>query len=153
MPKGQPQRLPSIDESSDPMVREMLNEVGRKDEEAKLTPKERKLLTSMRKKEAERQQKARQKAEAQSANRMHLLVPLALKNDLEQVAKEEGVSTSQLVTFFLYYAMGDYQQGKIHLKNYKHPSYSPRYEHELIHPQDEERSDRHGQHKTKKGWG
>ncbi len=153
MPKGQPQRLPSIDESSDPMVREMLSEVGRKDEEAKLTPKERKLLTSMRKKEAERKAKAAQKTANQAKNRQHLLLPVNLKTDLDEIAKWHKTTVSQVVTFLLYEAVKAYQSGQINFTEYKNQSYNPRYDFELIHPNDDERQARRSAQKKKKGWG
>jgi hypothetical protein len=135
------------------VVSEILNDGARRQEELKLSPKERQALIAARKKEEERQRKARQKAQSQKINRLLLLLPLNLKEKLIQIAEWHGVPISQAATFLLFEAVRQYEAGEIDFSGHKTTSYSPRYTSELIHPDDAERLERHAGQKQKKGWG
>ncbi len=129
-------------------VQLLLNESQRRAEESRLSPEERKKLAQMRKKEEERKRKAKAKAEAQKENRFHLLLPRDLKKRIAEIALEHSVSESQVATFLLYEAIDRYDKGEIGFWGFKHPSKSPRYEFNLIHPKDTERESR----KNEKSW-
>lgn len=129
-------------------VRFLLEESQRRAEESRLSPEERKRVAEWRRKEEERKRKAKQKAQAQRENRFHLLLPRDLKKRIEEIAVEHSVSESQVATFLLYEALDRYDKGEIGFWGFKHPSKSPRYEFNLIHPKDTERESR----KNEKTW-
>jgi hypothetical protein len=116
--------------------------------ESRLSPEERKRVAEWRRKEEERKRKAKQKAQAQRENRFHLLLPRDLKKRIAEIALEHSVSESQVATFLLYEALDRYDKGEIGFWGFKHPSKSPRYEFNLIHPKDTERESR----KNEKSW-
>lgn len=132
------QSIPPADEQ----VAEILSDRQRHFEELRLSREERERLLKMRRREEERKRRAKQKSQAQKENRFHLLLPRDLKKRIAEIALEHGVSESQVVTFLLYEAIEWYDRGEVGFWGFKHPSKSPRYEFNLIHPKDTERESR-----------
>lgn len=153
MPKRPAPIIPAFNLPADATVAEMLGDVERRQEEMRLSPEERRKLAEMRQKEQAKRERAKQKAEQQAPNRIFLLMPVELKANLERIAAQEGVPVSQLCTFFLYESLRGFEAGTFQIGAYKQPSYSPRYDAELIHPSDTERRQRRNAQKDKKGWG
>ena len=141
--------LPPADE----VVADILGDNARKEEEMRLTSKERKALNELRRKGEQRKAQAALKAATQAKNRQQLLLPVALKDDLTRIAEWHKTTISQVVTFLLYEAVRQYHEGKIDFGPYKTASYNARYDAELIHPNDTERLERRSAQKRKKGWG
>lgn len=125
---------------ADEAVAEILEGVSRRQEEAQLSPKERKLLQDARRKDEERAAKAKAKAAAQADQRTFLLLPAPLKSKIETIAMSQGIPVSQVVAFLLFDALGRMEDGDIDFGPYLEPSYSPKYQWELIHPNDFERN-------------
>ncbi len=125
---------------ADEVVAEMLGQAERRQDEARLNPRERKLIQDARRKEELRAEKARAKAASQADQRTFLLLPAALKARLETIATSHGIPVSQAVAFLLFDALGRLDDGEIDFGPYLEPSYSPKYEWELVHPEDRERS-------------
>lgn len=148
MNKRKDEQVLSAFEGYDEGVRFLLEESQRRAEENRLSPEERKRLAEWRRKEEARKRKAKQKAQAQRENRFHLLLPRDLKKRIAEIALEHSVSESQVATFLLYEALDRYDKGEIGFWGFKHPSKSPRYEFNLIHPKDTERESR----KNEKSW-
>lgn len=148
MSKRKDEQVLSAFEGYDEGVRFLLEESQRRAEESRLSPEERKRVAEWRRKEEERKRKAKQKAQAQRENRFHLLLPRDLKKRVAEIALEHSVSESQVATFLLYEALDRYDKGEIGFWGFKHPSKSPRYEFNLIHPKDTERESR----KNEKSW-
>jgi hypothetical protein len=146
--RSKDEQILSAFEGYDEGLRLLLNESERRAEDSRLSPQERKKLAQMRRKEEERKRKAQEKAEAQKANRFHVLLPKDLKRRLEEIAAEHGVSESQVVTFLLFEAVDRYKKGEIGFWGFKYPSKSPRYQFNLVHPKDTERESR----KNEKSW-
>lgn len=145
---------PILDTFSAPLdetVASILNEETRRRDEMQLSPQERKRVIETRRKEAARKQAAKEKSKAR--NRVMLDLPINLVERLEKIALWQGVTTSQVVTFLLYEAVSQYEQGAIRFDEHKCTSYNPRYDFELIHPQDAERQKRRSAKKQKNGWG
>ena len=134
-------------------VAEILNHDREKKEEASLSLAERKAVIAMRRKEEARQKKAQEKSQNQNANRIVFLLPATLKEALSEIARWQGTTVSQVATFLLFEAVGQFEQGAINFSDHKRPSYNPRYDFELIHPKDTERLTRNSRQKKKKGWG
>lgn len=125
---------------ADEAVAEILEGVSRRQEEAQLSPKERKLLQDARRKDDARAAKAKAKAASQADQRTFLLLPAALKSKIETVAMSQGIPVSQVVAFLLFDALGRMEDGDIDFGPYLEPSFSPKYAWELIHPNDAERN-------------
>ncbi len=95
------QEVLSAFEGFDEGVRLLMEETERRAEESRLSPQERKKLAEMRRREEEKKRKAKEKAEAQKANRVFTYLPAELKETIEKIAAKESVSMAQVITFFL----------------------------------------------------
>ncbi len=146
------QEVLSAFEGFDEGVRLLMEETERRAEESRLSPQERKKLAEMRRKEEEKKRKAKEKAEAQKANRVFTYLPAELKETIEKIAAKESVSMAQVITFFLFEAVEQYQKNQIGFWGYKHPSESPRYDWILVHPNDVERMEKIESRKNKNSW-
>jgi hypothetical protein len=152
MAKNRNDDLVSIfDTPLDETVAGILNNENRRREEMQISSEERRRLVEQRRKEADRKQVAREKA--RQCNRMMLDLPPDLMTRIEAMARWQGVTSSQVVTYLLYEAATHYDKGSIRFEMHKYPSYNPRYDFELIHPQDTERQNRRSAKKKKSGWG
>ncbi len=127
---------------ADEVVSELLEESNRRFEELRLSPDERRALNEKRRKEKERLEKSKKKAESQKANRVLTYLPVELREQIEQIASEQGVSMAQVMTFFLFEATSSYGRGEIGFWGHKYESESPRYEWNLVHPKDTERMEK-----------
>lgn len=103
------------------------------------------LLAGMEQKQAEamlprrqREKKARERAKIQARRdqRATYDLPPALRERIKDLAEELRLPASQLVTLALARFISDYDQGKIDLGVYKRPSRSPRYDWNLVFPDD-----------------
>ena len=101
------------------------------------------LLTSMEHKQAEsqlprqvREKKARERAKIQSRREQRTTfdLPPALRQRIKMLAEEQRLPASQLATLALLRFLQEYDQGKIDLAIYKKPSRSPRYDWNLVFP-------------------
>ena len=146
------QEVLSAFEGYDQGVRLLLEETERRAEESRLSPQERKKLAEMRRREEEKKRKAKEKAEAQKANRVFTYLPAELKETIEKIAAKESVSMAQVITFFLFEAVEQYQKNEIGFWGYKRPSESPRYDWILVHPNDSERMKKIEERKNKNSW-
>jgi len=126
-------------EPVDETVARILEEQQRRFDEQKLSPAERKLLAERRKREQERKRKEQAKAEARKNNRVTTELPVSLINRLKTIAESEGVSISQVITFFLFEALERFEKREFSFWSYKYKTESPRYHWNLVHPKDEER--------------
>lgn len=132
--------LPAITFEADAVVAEILGDASRRQDELKLSPEERKFLIASRRKSEAKKEAARQKAQAQLPNRMNVFLPQDLKLQITAQAEQLRVPVSQLVTFFLYEMSAQYARGEVEMDSYLRPSRSPRYDFNLIHPHDAERT-------------
>lgn len=139
-------------EGYDEGLRLLMEESERRAEESRLSPQERKKLAELRRKEEERKRKAKEKAEARREQKMTIDIPANLKKEIQLISNKEGVTISQVITFFLFEAVERYQKNEIGFWGYKHPSKSPRYSWNLVHPNDSERNEKIESWKNKKSW-
>jgi hypothetical protein len=63
-------------------------------------------------------------------------IPASLRQRIKELAEEQRVPASQLVTLALLRFLKAYDRGEVHLGRYKQPSQSPRYDWNLIFPVD-----------------
>ena len=137
-------------EDIDPAVAEILADRERHFRELRLSPEERKRLRLMREKERQRKEKERAKALAREKNRITTYLPSNLIQQIRDIATYEEVSMSQVITFFVFDAVERYKRKELSFWGYKHPSKSPRYEWNLVHPADIERMEKIRSTKSRK---
>ena len=75
-----------------------------------------------------KQAKARRDA---ARHKVGLDLPPKLHEALQQIAEQEHISLSALVTFYLYRGVVDHKAGAVELSPYKRLSRSPRFEYVL----------------------
>ena len=139
-------------EPADERVAEILDDRQQHFDELRLSPPERKrLLEARQKKEARKKQ---EKEKMQRRSRATLDMPSVLQESIAAMAGKEGVTFSQVVTFLLFDAIERYERQEITFWGHKHPSGSPRYDWNLVHPKDTERQENLQSRKNEKsGWG
>ena len=118
----------------DPVVADLLSGMQQRQVENQLPRKER-----------ERLSRERAKIQSRREQRATYDLPPSLREDIRELAEELHLPASQLVTLALARFMKDYHESLIDLSKFKQPSRSPRYEWNLIFPEDFLRS------KKKKG--
>jgi len=128
--------------SADQVVSELLSDAEAKEQEMQLSPGERRWIMEQRKKEKERVEKARRKEKAQRPNKVSYLIPVDLRLKIKAIATEYSAPESQVATFLLFEGLRLHEQEELDFLRYLHPSNSPRYDSQLIHPDDEERLNR-----------
>lgn len=121
MPDQKSGRRPVID----PAVAELLTGLERTRSDSSLPRKER-----------ERKARERAKIQARREARATYDLPPALREKIRQLAEEQRVPASQLVTLALARFLNDFENGRVNLSNYKSPSRSPRYDWNLDLPSD-----------------
>jgi hypothetical protein len=103
------------------------------------------LLINMEQKQAdarlprrEREKKARERIKIQSRREQRVTydLPPQLRQWIKNLAEDQRVPASQLVTLALLQFQQSYEHGEIDLTLYKQPSRSPRYDWNLIMPED-----------------
>ncbi len=101
------------------------------------------LLTNMEQRQAEaqlprreREKKARERAKIQSRREQRATydLPPIVRQKIKQLADAERLPASQLATLALLRFLQDYEGGQIDLASYKQPSRSPRYDWNLVLP-------------------
>lgn len=101
------------------------------------------LLSGMEKRQAEAQMPRRQrekvareraKIQARRSQRATYDLPPLVRQMIKEIAEKEGVPASQVVTYALLNFLQSYQKQEIQLGLLKKPSRSPRYDWNLIFP-------------------
>lgn len=109
----------------DPAVADLLSGMQQRQAESQLPRKER-----------ERLGKERAKIQSRRDQRATYDLPPVLREDIRDLAEELRIPASQLVTLALARFMNEYRSGSIDLGKYKQPSRSPRYDWNLIFPEE-----------------
>ena len=109
----------------DPAVADLLKGMQQKQNEAQLPRKERERIS-------------RERAKIQSRRDMRATydLPPAIRENIRVLAEELRLPASQLVTLALARFISDYEIGSIDLGQYKQPSRSPRYDWNLVFPEE-----------------
>ena len=76
------------------------------------------------------------KIRARRESRVTYDLPPALRQRMKDLADEQRLPASQLVTLALLRFLKDYDEEKVSLGRYKQPSNSPRYDWNLVFPAD-----------------
>jgi hypothetical protein len=86
----------------------------------------------------EREKKARERAKIQSRREQRATydLPPAVRQKLKNLAEEERLPASQLVALALLRFINDLENNRLDLKIFKQPSRSPRYDWNLVLPDD-----------------
>jgi hypothetical protein len=111
--------------SLDPAVADLLSGMQQHQAESQLPRKER-----------ERLGRERAKIQARREQRATYDLPPNLREEIRELAEDLRVPASQLVTLALARFLNEYQNGSIDLGKYKQPSRSPRYDWNLIFPEE-----------------
>jgi hypothetical protein len=109
----------------DPAVADLLSNMEQRQAESQMTRNERR-----------KRNRERNKIAARREQRATYDLPPSLRQLIKQMAEKERLPASQLVTLALIRFLDDLQDGKIDLGQYKEPSRSPRYDWNLIFPDD-----------------
>jgi hypothetical protein len=86
--------------------------------------------------EIARTAREREKIRARRPSRVTYDLPPDLRQRIMALAEERGLPASQLVTLALLRFLKDYQAGAAPLEPYQQPSRSPRYQWNLVYPDD-----------------
>jgi len=109
----------------DPAVADLLSGMQQRQAESQLPRKER-----------ERLGKERAKIQSRREQRATYDLPPSLREEIMALSEELRIPASQLVTLALARFLRDYQNETIDLGIYKQPSRSPRYDWNLVFPDD-----------------
>ncbi|PKO00863.1 MAG: hypothetical protein CVU42_01755 [Chloroflexi bacterium HGW-Chloroflexi-4] len=107
----------------DPAVADLLSGMQQRQAESQLPRKER-----------ERMSRERAKIQSRRDQRATYDLPPTLREEIMALSEELRIPASQLVTLALGRFLNDYHSGIIDLGKYKQPSRSPRYDWNLIFP-------------------
>ncbi len=121
MPERKRERRPVIDSA----VADLLAGMEQKTAEAQLPRRER-----------EKKAKERAKIQARRSQRATYDLPPLLRERMMDLSEELRLPASQLVTLALARFLKDYSAGQVDLSQYKKPSRSPRYDWNLVFPDD-----------------
>lgn len=121
MAKKTPVRSTSID----PAVEELLREMEQRQAESQLPRRER-----------EKKARERQKIAARRERRATYDLPPEIRARMMELSTQLSIPASQLVTLALMRFLDDYDRGNLDLSVWKHPSHSPRYDWNLVFPDD-----------------
>lgn len=91
---------------------------------------------SLEYRELARAAREREKIRARRPARVTYDLPPDLRRRIKDLAEERGLPASQLVTLALLRFLKDYQAGAVPLEPYQQPSRSPRYQWNLVYPDD-----------------
>ena len=86
--------------------------------------------------ELARAAREREKIRARRPARVTYDLPPDLRKRIKALAEARGLPASQLVTLALLRFLKDYQAGALPLEPYQQPSRSPRYQWNLVYPDD-----------------
>lgn len=109
----------------DPAVADLLSGMEKRQAEAQLPRRQREKIA-----------KERAKIQARRQQRVTYDLPPVVRQTIKSLAEEEGVPASQVVTLALLRFLKAYQEGSINLGEIKESSRSPRYDWNLIFPDD-----------------
>lgn len=109
----------------DPAVSSLLSGMEQRAAEAQLPRRERERLV-----------KQRLKIQARREQRATYDLPPVLREQLRELAESLGLPASQLATLAIARFLTDYNQSNINLEKYKQPSRSPRYDWNLVFPEE-----------------
>jgi DNA-binding transcriptional LysR family regulator len=109
----------------DPTVADLLSDMESKQAEAMLPRRER-----------EKRARERAKIQARRERRVTYDLPPAVRQIIEELAEHERIPASQVVSLALARFLQDLDQGKVDLSVYKQPSRSPRYDWNLVLPEE-----------------
>ena len=109
----------------DPSVADLLNGLEERQLEARLPRRER-----------EKKARERAKIKARREQRTTYDLPPAIRQHIKQMGEEQHLPASQLVTLALFRFLQQMDAGQIDLAQYKQPSHSPRYDWNLVFPED-----------------
>jgi len=115
------QRRPLLD----PAVADLINDMEQKQAESMLPRRER-----------EKKSRERAKIEARRDQRATYDLPPAVRKQVKDLAEELRLPASQLVTLALVRFLKGYEAGTIDLSPYLHSSASPRYDWNLVLPEE-----------------
>jgi len=93
-------------------------------------------LSALTPQEQLRKQREKEKIRARREQRVTYDLPPALRKRIKELAEEQCLPASQVVTLALLLFLKSYDQGEIALGRYKQPSRSPRYDWNLKFPAD-----------------
>ncbi len=85
---------------------------------------------------ASKQEREKAKIRARRELRATYDLPPALRQRVKEMAEEQGLPASQLVTLALLRFLKQFEAGEVALSRYKTPSRSPRYDWNLAFPAD-----------------
>lgn len=111
--------------SLDPAVADLLRGMQQKQVESQLPRREREKLS-----------RERAKIQARRDQRATYDLPPSIREGVRLLAEDLRLPASQLATLALARFLSDYQQGLIDLGQYKEPSRSPRYDWNLVFPEE-----------------
>jgi DNA-binding transcriptional LysR family regulator len=109
----------------DPAVADLLANMEQKQVESQMSRSERR-----------KRNRERAKIAARRDARVTYDLPPALRQHMKKMAEKEHLPASQLVTLALIRFLEDVKQGEIDLGVYKEPSESPRYDWNLVIPEE-----------------
>ncbi len=109
----------------DPAVADLLRGMQQKQTESQLPRREREKLS-----------KERAKIQSRRDQRATYDLPPSIRDGLRVLAEDLRLPASQLATLALARFLDDYQNGLIDLGQYKQPSRSPRYDWNLVFPEE-----------------
>ncbi len=109
----------------DPAVADLINDMEQKQAESMLPRRER-----------EKKSRERAKIQARRDQRATYDLPPAVRASIMDLSEELRLPASQLVTLALARFLKDYAAGSIDLSAYKQPSASPRYDWNLVLPEE-----------------
>lgn len=109
----------------DPAVADLLHGMRQKQSEAQLPRRERERLS-------------RERAKIQSRRDLRATydLPPSIRESIRHLAEDLRLPASQLATLALARFLHDYQNGLVDLGKYKQPSRSPRYDWNLVFPEE-----------------
>ena len=107
----------------DPSVADLLSGMQQRQAESQLPRKER-----------ERLGRERAKIQARREQRATYDLPPTLREEIREISEDLRIPASQLVTLALARFLKEYREGSVDLGKYKQPSRSPRYDWNLIFP-------------------
>jgi hypothetical protein len=119
MAKKNNERRPILD----PAVADLLSGMEQRQAEAALPRKER-----------EKKVRERAKIQARRDQRATYDLPPGIRTRIKDTAEEERIPASQLVTLALIRFLNDLETGRVDLSEFKQPSRSPRYDWNLVLP-------------------
>jgi len=109
----------------DPAVADLLSGMEDRQQESRLPRRQR-----------EKKARERAKIKARREQRTTYDLPPILRQRIKEMGEEQRLPASQIVTLALIRFLQDYDDGKIDLGLYKHPSSSPRYDWNLVFPEE-----------------